>query len=62
MDATEGRSTRSVVRVDTSGFIFILGVWAWLFSIGYLHLTFWRGVLAIILWPYDLGVHFGPPG
>ena len=30
---------------------------AWLFTIGYLHLHFWRGVLAIILWPYYIGVH-----
>ncbi|MBI5645219.1 hypothetical protein HY970_03925 [Candidatus Kaiserbacteria bacterium] len=39
------------------------GVWiaAWLFSIGYLHLTFWHGVLAIVIWPYYLGMHFSPP-
>ncbi|NTV44485.1 MAG: hypothetical protein HGA67_02190 [Candidatus Yonathbacteria bacterium] len=28
----------------------------WLFTIGFLHLTFWNGVLAIVLWPYDIGV------
>lgn len=28
----------------------------WLFTIGFLHLEFWQGVLAIILWPYYLGV------
>ena len=35
-------------------------VWfaAWLFTIGFLHLTFWKGVLAIVLWPYYLGVAF----
>ena len=28
----------------------------WLFSIGYLHMPFfWKGVLAIIIWPYYLG-------
>jgi hypothetical protein len=32
---------------------------AWLFTIGYLHLSFWRGVLAIILWPYYIGAHAG---
>lgn len=34
------------------------GLWiaAWLFTIGYLHLAFWKGVLALILWPYYLGV------
>jgi hypothetical protein len=35
--------------------------WAagWLFTIGFLHLTFWKGVLAVLLWPYFLGVRFG---
>ena len=28
---------------------------AWLFTIGYLQLTFWKGVLAILIWPYYLG-------
>jgi hypothetical protein len=31
---------------------------AWLFTIGFLHLNFWRGVLAVIVWPYYLGTHF----
>lgn len=34
------------------------GFWfaGWLFTLGYLHLPFfWKGVLAIILWPYYLG-------
>jgi len=36
------------------------GMWAaaWLFTIGFLHLGFWKGVLAILLWPYYLGTHF----
>ena len=29
----------------------------WLFCIGYLHLGFWQGVLALIVWPYFLGAH-----
>ncbi len=38
------------------------GVWIgfWLFTIGYLQLGFWQGVLAILLWPYYLGVHWSP--
>lgn len=38
------------------------GLWfaAWLFTIGFLHLSFWKGVLAVIIWPYYLGVHFAP--
>ena len=33
------------------------GMWlaAWLFTIGYLQLPFWQGVLAILIWPYYLG-------
>jgi hypothetical protein len=33
----------------------------WLFTIGYLKLSFWQGVLAIIIWPYYLGRHFYKP-
>lgn len=33
------------------------GLWfaMWLFTIGFLHLDFLRGVLALLLWPYYLG-------
>ncbi len=30
----------------------------WLFTIGFLRLTFGKGVLAIVIWPYYLGAHF----
>jgi len=38
------------------------GMWfvGWLFTIGFLKLAFWQGVLALIIWPYYLGVHFSP--
>jgi len=28
---------------------------AWLFTIGFLHLSFWKALLAILVWPYFLG-------
>jgi len=33
------------------------GMWfaAWLFTIGFLKLSFWQGVLAIVAWPYFIG-------
>jgi hypothetical protein len=36
------------------------GLWiaAWLFTLGYLKLSFWQGVLALLLWPYFLGLAF----
>ena len=38
---------------------FVGGLWfaAWLFTIGFLHLSFWKGVFAVIAWPYFLGVY-----
>ncbi len=45
----------SIQQHSPLGLIWFIG---WLFTIGYLDLGFWRGALALILWPYDLGVHF----
>ena len=36
-----------------SGGLWIIG---WLFTIGFVGLSFWQGVLAIVVWPYFLGV------
>ena len=35
-----------------------MGSGAALFTIGYLKLAFWKGVLALVVWPYYLGVFF----
>jgi hypothetical protein len=34
------------------------GLWfaGWLFTVGFLHLSFWKGFLALVVWPYYLGV------
>lgn len=39
------------------------GLWfgGWLFTLGYLKLAFWKGVLALLLWPYYLGLAFSLP-
>lgn len=34
------------------GFWFI----GWLFAIGFLKLAFWKAVLALVIWPYYIGV------
>lgn len=49
-----------VTRVsrDSGAMLGPLWVMGWLFTIGYLKLSFWKGVLAIVLWPYDLGAFF----
>jgi len=48
------------IHIEQHSFMGMLWCAAWLFTIGYLHLSFWKGVLAIILWPYYIGVHAGP--
>jgi hypothetical protein len=48
------------VKIEQQGFAGMLWIAAWLFTIGFLHLTFWKGVLAILVWPYYLGAHFAP--
>jgi len=50
------------VRCRSTDFGALIGpIWCmgWLFTIGFLGLSFWRAVLAIVLWPYYLGVFFG---
>ena len=44
---------------DVFGTLWMIG---WLFTIGYLDLSFWKGVLAIIIWPYYLGKKFRKNG
>ena len=46
------------VRIENhsiGGFLWAVG---WLFTIGFLRLTFWKGVIALLAWPYYLGVAF----
>lgn len=48
-------------KIKVENHTFGFGVWCigWLFTIGYLHLSFWQGVLAVVIWPYYLGAYFG---
>ena len=43
------------IRIEQHSFAGGLWIIGWLFTIGYLKLSFWKGVLAIIIWPYYLG-------
>jgi len=33
----------------------------WWFTIGWLHLSFWKAVLGLLIWPYYLGIAFSTP-
>jgi hypothetical protein len=43
------------IKIEQHGGVGLLWIAGWLFTIGYIHLSFWHGVLAIFIWPYFLG-------
>ncbi|MDD4412645.1 MAG: hypothetical protein PHR00_03290 [Patescibacteria group bacterium] len=45
------------IKIEQSSFTAFSWFAAWLFSIGFLQLSFWKGVLALVLWPYYIGLY-----
>jgi hypothetical protein len=45
------------IRIEQHTFAGCAWFAAWLFTIGYLRLSFWRGVFALVIWPYFIGTH-----
>jgi hypothetical protein len=43
------------IRIEQHSSIGLIWIAGWLFTIGFLQLYFWKGVLAIVLWPYYIG-------
>ena len=45
-----------IIRVDAGSFIG--GIWfiGWLFTIAYAQLIWWQALLALVIWPYYLGL------
>lgn len=43
------------IKIQQHSFVGALWFALWLFTIGYLQLPFWRGVLALVIWPYYVG-------
>jgi uncharacterized membrane protein len=46
------------IKVEQHTFTGTLWCVGWLFTIGFLHLGFWKALLALAVWPYYLGSHF----
>lgn len=46
------------IKIENHTFSGAFWIALWLFTIGFLKLTFWQGVLAILIWPYYLGIRF----
>ena len=44
------------IRIEQHTSHGLLWVAGWLFTIGYLQLTFWNGLAALFIWPYFIGV------
>ncbi len=53
---SEKKKQRGPVVVVSHGLYWCIG---WLFTLGYVHLPFWKGVLALLIWPYYLGAKLG---
>jgi len=49
---------RGDMHIESGGGLGILWIMGWLFTIGYLKLSFGKGLLALIVWPYYLGIHY----
>jgi hypothetical protein len=53
-ERTSQRSKSTVVvSTPAAGMLWFGG---WMFAIGIAQLTFWKAVLALVVWPYFLGV------
>lgn len=57
MDDDKKSTSKNVVEACTWGPLWFVG---WLFTIGFVPLTFWKAVLALVLWPYYLGIALRP--
>jgi len=56
--SNDGKTTVKVV--DRGSFLGMLWPIGWMFTIGFCKLTLTKGVLAIVIWPYYLGVALKP--
>jgi hypothetical protein len=52
----EGGMEKQRIRIEQHSGLGLIWFAGWLFTLGYLDLSFWRGVLALFVWPYFLGV------
>ena len=46
------------IKIENSGAAGIIWLIGWLFTIGFAKLAFFKGLLAILIWPYYLGEIF----
>lgn len=44
------------IKIENHSFSAFSWFAGWLFTVGFLHLAFWKGLIAILLWPYFIGL------
>ena len=47
--------TAERIRIEQHSATGLLWFAGWLFTIGFLHLSFWKGLLGLVVWPYFVG-------
>jgi len=56
-------SEKKKITIETHSGLGLIWFAGWLFSIDYLQLGLWKGLIALVVWPYLLGAHVaGPAG
>jgi len=53
--AVRGRMATERIRIEQHSAVGLLWFAGWLFTLGFLHLSFWKGALALVVWPYYVG-------
>ena len=43
------------IRIEQHSSLGLIWIAGWLFTIGYLNLSFGQGIFAILIWPYYIG-------
>jgi hypothetical protein len=46
---------RERISIEQHGSAGMFWIAAWLFTVGFLDLRFWQGLLALLVWPYYIG-------
>jgi len=59
--STEAIMDKQRIKIEQHGGLGLVWCAGWLFTLGYMDLGFWKGVLAIVIWPYYLGVQMAVP-
>jgi hypothetical protein len=54
---TAAKPEKNIQKISIDQHSLFGGLWfaSWLFTLGFLHLSFWKSVFALVVWPYFIG-------